>query len=84
MAVDATMAQVRPAGTAGGPVGAADAEAALFDGVREFAEAMIAWARSGKALALEYHKLEEKALADGMELMRRLTEAHMALRATRE
>ena len=42
---------------------------------------MIAWARSADALALEHDKLEEKTLTDGYELMRRLTEAHTALRA---
>ncbi|HEY6314135.1 MAG TPA: hypothetical protein VIY52_25515 [Streptosporangiaceae bacterium] len=66
--MDASIALVVPADAAGG-----QGEAALFEPVRECAEAMIAWARSGEALALEHDKLEEKTLADGMELMRRLT-----------
>jgi len=84
MAVDVSIAHVRPTGVASGPVEAADAEAALFDGVLEQAESMIAWARSGEALGLEHDVLEEKVLAEGYELMRRLTEAHVALRAARE
>jgi hypothetical protein len=84
MAVDASIAQVGSAGAASGPAEAADAEAALFDGVLEQAKSMIAWAGSADALALEHDKLEEKTLAGGYELMRRLTEAHTALRAARE
>ena len=82
--MDASIAQVGSAGAASGPTEAADAEAALFDRVLEQAKSMIAWARSADALALEHDKLEEKTLADGYELMRRLTEAHTPLRAARE
>jgi len=41
----------------------------LFGAVREHAESMTSWARSGEALALEHDHLEEKTLADGFELM---------------
>ncbi|MGH3321906.1 MAG: hypothetical protein ACRDN9_17380 [Streptosporangiaceae bacterium] len=75
---------MQPAGGAGGQAEAADLEDALFGRVREQAEWMISWARSGQALALEHDQIEERALADGFELMRVLTEAHMALRAARE
>jgi hypothetical protein len=84
VAVDASIAQVLPAGAAGGEDGAAGLEDALFAAVREHAESMIGWAKSEQALALEHDRLEERALADGLELMRVLTEAHMALRAARE
>jgi hypothetical protein len=84
VAVDASIAQVQPAGAVGGQAEATDFEDVLFGAVREHAESMISWARSGEALALEHDQLEEKTLADGFELMRVLTEAHMALRAARE
>jgi len=78
------MAQVQPAGMAGGQAEAAEVEDALFSAVRQHAEAMIGWAKSGEALALEHDQLEERALAEGFEMMRVLTEAHLALRTARE
>jgi hypothetical protein len=76
VAVDASMAQIA--------AGAAELEDALFAGVREQAEAMIAWARSGEALGAGHPVLEERAMADGMVLMRLLVQAHLDLRALRE
>jgi hypothetical protein len=76
VAVDASMAQF--------PAGAAELEDALFSRVREKAESMIAWARSGDALGSEHHVLEDRAVRDGMDLMRELVQAHMDLRALRE
>ena len=84
MAVDASIACFPPAVAAGGQPGAGDLEDALFSAVREHAESMICWAKSGEALALEHDQLEEKTLAGGYELMRVLAESHMALRAARE
>ena|SRR5215468_3477201 len=52
--------------------------------VFEQVQAMVAWARSGQALGLEHDELEERVRADGHEVMRRLTEGHLALRAVRE
>ena len=63
-----------------GSRGRGDLEDALFSAVREHAESMICWAKSGEALALEHDQLEEKTLAGGYELMRVLAESHMALR----
>ncbi len=56
----------------------------LFDEFREQVESMIAWARTGPALAMEHAPLEEHALAEGLEAVRLLTEAHMKVRAARE
>jgi hypothetical protein len=64
--------------------GAAELEDGLFDAVREQAESMIAWARSGDALAAEHHVLEERGMTDAMELARLLAQAHLDLRALRE
>jgi hypothetical protein len=64
--------------------GAAEAEDALFAGVREQAEAMIGWARSRDALGVEHHVVEERAMTGGMELMRLLVQAHLDLRVLRE
>ncbi len=56
----------RPSFTAAnGPVITADLEDTLFGAVREQAEAMISWAKSGEAPALAHDQLEERALADG-------------------
>ena len=55
-------------------------EDALFSPVREQAEVMIGWARSAEALAAEHYVLEERAMSDGMELMRLLARAHLDLR----
>jgi hypothetical protein len=63
---------------------AGEAEDALFAPVRAQAEAMIGWARSQEALGAGHHVLEERARADGMELMRLLAQAHLDLRALRE
>src|SRR6266536_3088455 len=68
----------------GGHPGAGDLEDALFASVRAHVELMIGWARSEEALALEHDVIEERAMRDGMELMRLLAEAHMGLRALRE
>jgi hypothetical protein len=75
VAVDASMAQI---------AAGAEVEDALFSGVREHAEAMIAWARSAGALEAEHHVLEERGMSDAMELARLLTQAHLDLRALRE
>jgi hypothetical protein len=61
-----------------------DLEDSLFGAVREHAESMIGRARSAKALGMEHHRLEERVIADGMEPMRLLTQAHLDLRALRE
>jgi hypothetical protein len=45
---------------------------------------MISWASSAEALALEHGELEDRAMADGMELMRLLAEAHLGLRTLLE
>jgi len=82
--VDAGIAHFPPAGAAGGQRGAGDLEDGLFGGVREHAELMISWAKPADALALEHHELEERAMADGLELVRLLAQAHMELRAARE
>ena len=84
MAVGASIAYFPPAAAAVGQPGAEDLEDALFSAVREHAESMISWAKSGEALALEHDRLEEKAMTDGLELMRLVAESHMALRAARE
>ncbi len=84
MAVDASIAHFPPAGAAGEQPGTGDLEDALFAPVREHAESMISWARSGEALALEHRALEERAMTDGLELMRLLTQAHLGLRALLE
>jgi hypothetical protein len=81
MAMDASIAQ---AGTGSVTGEAADVEAVFFAGVFEQVGTMVAWARSGQALGLEHDELEERVLADGYEVMRRLTEGHLALRAARE
>ena len=84
MAVDASIAHDRVAERQDGGAGAADGEEALFTGVREHAEAMIAWVRSPEALALDNGQLESRAMRDGLEFMRLLTQAHLDLRAVRE
>jgi len=84
VAVGASIAHFPPAGTAGGQPEAGELEDGLFSAVREHSESMISWAKSAEALALEHDQLEEKAMADGLELMRLLAEAHLALRAARE
>ena len=63
---------------------AGDLEDALFSAVREHAELMISWARSPEALALEHDGLEDRTMTDGLELMRLVAQAHLALRAARE
>jgi hypothetical protein len=84
VAVDAGIAYFPPAGAACAQPEAGDLEDALFTPVREHAESMIAWARSEEALGVEHGVLEERAMADGMELMRLLAQAHLGLRALRE
>jgi hypothetical protein len=84
VAVDASIAHFSPAGAPGGQPGAGDLEEELFNRVRGHAESMISWARSDEALALEHDALEERAMTDGLELMRLLAEAHLGLRALRE
>jgi hypothetical protein len=79
--VDARMAQQQCATEA---AGGQDAEEALFAAARAQAEAMIAWARCEQALGAEHGELEERAMADGMEFMRLLAQAHLDLRAARE
>ena len=53
------------------------------DGAREHAEAMIAWARSPQALALDSGQLESHAMREGLEFMRLLTQAHLDARGPR-
>jgi len=48
----------------------------LFDDLRAQVESMIAWARTDAALAMQNAPLEERALAEGFEATRLLTEAH--------
>lgn len=81
VAVGASMAQQRSEGEAAGDQ---DAEEALFAAARAQSEAMIAWARGEEALGAEHGELEERVMADGMELMRLLAQAHLDLRAARE
>lgn len=82
--MDASIAHDHVAGRDDGDAGTADSEEALFAGVRGHAEAMIAWAGSAEALALEHGQLESRAMRDGLEFMRLLTQAHLDLRAARE
>ena len=82
--MDAGIAHDRVAGEGDGDAGAADSEDALFTGVRGHAEAMIAWAGSPEALALDNGRLESRVMRDGLEFMRLLTQAHLDLRAARE
>jgi hypothetical protein len=84
VAVDASIAHDHVAGRDDGDAGAADSDEALFAGVRGHAEAMIAWAGSAEALALDNGQLESRAMRDGLEFMRLLTQAHLDLRAARE
>ncbi len=81
MAVDASIAHD---GVAGEAAGHEDTEEALFAGARAHAEAMIAWAGSGQALALEHEQLESESMQAGFEFIRLLTQAHLDLRAARE
>jgi hypothetical protein len=67
-----------------GAVTVADGEDGLFDGVRAHLEAMIAWGRGDQALGLEHAPLEDRVLADGQEMMRLFTQAHLDLRTARE
>ena len=80
VAVDASIAYFPP----GAGAGAGDLEDALFSAVREQVELMIGWARSDEALGLEHHGLEDRAMTDGLEVMRLLVQAHLDLRALRE
>ena len=82
--MDASIAHDHVAGRDDGDAGAADSDEALFAGVRGHAEAMIAWAGSAEALALDNGQLESRAMRDGLEFMRLLTQAHLDLRAARE
>ena len=56
----------------------------LFDGVRGHLEEMITWGGGEEALGLEHAPLEEQVLAQGYELMRLFTQAHLAVRTARE
>jgi hypothetical protein len=69
-----------PAGGRRGP----QVEDGLFSPVREHVESMIVWGRSDEALGLEHAALEARVLAEGHEMMRRFTEAHLALHTLRE
>lgn len=82
--MDAGIAHDRVAGEGDGDAGAADSEDALFTGVRGHADAMIAWAGSPEALALDNGRLESRVMRDGLEFMRLLTQAHLDLRGARE
>ena len=82
--MDVSIAHDRVAGKDDGDAGAADSDEALFAGVRGHAEAMIAWAGSAEALALDNGQLESRAMRDGLEFMRLLTQAHLDLRAARQ
>ena len=82
--MDASIAHFPPAVAAGGQPGPGDPADGIFSGVRTQAESMIGWARSDEALALEHHELEERAMTDGLELMRLLAQAHLDLRALLE
>ena len=67
VAVDASIAYFPP----GAGTEAAELEDALFSAVREQVESMIGWARSDEALGLEHHGLEDRAMTDGLEVLRR-------------
>jgi hypothetical protein len=64
VAVDASVAQVRPEDAAAGQVAAADLEDALFGGLRQQLESMISWAKSDEALALEHDQIESRTLTE--------------------
>jgi hypothetical protein len=81
VAVDASIAHD---GDTGEAAGHAEAEEALFAAARAHAEAMITWAGSGQALALEHEQLEKQAMEAGFEFMRLVTQGHLDLRAARE
>jgi hypothetical protein len=78
------MAQVRSGDGIAGQVPVPSPEDALFDGLRQQVESMISWAGSEDALALEHDQFESRTLAEGFEVMRIFTEAHMGLRTVRE
>ncbi len=80
VAVDASMAHVLSAGEPS----ASDPGDALFSAVRDQVESMIDWARSDEALGLEHHALKDRAMTDGLEVMRLLVQAHLDLRVLRE
>ena len=82
--VDADAKDAGPGAGMAGTVTAAELEDALFNAVRGHLEEMITWGRGDEALGMEHFELEEKTLADGFEVMRLFTEAHMAVRAARE
>jgi hypothetical protein len=71
-------------GTSTAQLSAEEFEDALFDPLRQHVDSMIAWARGEEAQALEHHRVEEHVLADGYEVMRRYTEALMAVKTARE
>lgn len=59
-------------------------EGALFGRVREHAEPVIGRARPEEALPLERCAMGERAMADGLELVRPLTQSRLGLRVLRE
>lgn len=63
--MNASDAQAGAVGEAAGAAGAAGNQDAMFDAVREQAEAMIAWVRSREALAMEHGQLETRTWRAG-------------------
>lgn len=55
-----------------------------FDGAREHFEGVVGWLQSGEAGEMTHGDLEERLTQDGRELMRRLLQGHLELRALRE
>jgi Uncharacterised protein family (UPF0236) len=55
-----------------------------FAGSREQIEAMLSWLEDAESDGLEHSQLEERLQADGRELLRRMLEDKLALRAFRE
>jgi len=63
---------------------AAEAPTSGFDGSRERFEALLGFLGGERAMALSHSELEEHLQADGRELLRRLLQDHLDLRADRE
>lgn len=57
---------------------------APFDPAREQFESVIGWLESGDASAMTHAEIEARLCADGRELLRRLFQGHLDLRALRE
>jgi hypothetical protein len=80
--MDATTGSAQQSGQE--PLAGEDLEDRMFDAVRARLESLIGWGRSSEAIGLEHAPLEERVLAEGFEVMRLFTEAHLGLRTARE